>query len=50
MFADMLSDTMEVYIDDMLVKSLIMEQYLDHFGQAFKVLKRYNMKLNLTKC
>ena len=30
MFADYLGDTMEVYIDDMLVKSLLAEQHLDH--------------------
>lgn len=41
---------MEVYIDDMLVKSLIIEQYLDHLNQAFTMLKRYTMKLNLAKC
>ena len=38
MFADYLSDTMEVYIDDMLVKSLLTEHHLDHLRQAFKVL------------
>ena len=30
MFANYLGDTMEVYIDDMLVKSLLAEQQLDH--------------------
>ena len=46
----MLGDTMEVYIDDMLVKSLIVEKHLNHIHQAFEVLKRYNMKLNPIKC
>ena len=50
MFADYLGDTMEVYIDDMLLKSLLAEQYLDHLCQAFEVLQKYNMKLNPTKC
>ena len=50
MFADYLGDTIEVYIDDMLVKSLLAEQHLDHLRQAFKVLQKYNMKLNPTKC
>ncbi|KAL5549326.1 hypothetical protein UlMin_004557 [Ulmus minor] len=36
MFADYLGDTMEVYIDDMLVKSLLAEQHLDHLRQAFE--------------
>ncbi|MCA8824161.1 reverse transcriptase family protein [Escherichia coli] len=50
MFADYLGDTMEVYIDDMLVKSLLAEQHLDHLRQAFEVLQKYSMKLNPTKC
>ena len=50
MFADYLGDTMEVYIDDMLVKSLLAQQHLDHLRQAFEVLQKYSMKLNPTKC
>ena len=50
MFADYLGDTMEVYMDDMLVKSLLAEQHLDHLRQAFEVLQKYGMKLNPTKC
>ena len=49
MFANILGDTMEVYIDDMLVKSLIAKQCLDHLCLAFEVLKKYNMNLNPTK-
>ena len=50
MFADQLSNTKEVYIDDILVKSLHVDQHLDYLCHAFKVLKRYNMKLSPTKC
>ena len=50
MFANYLGDTTEVYIDDMLVKSLLPEQHLDHLRQAFEVLQQYSMKLNPTKC
>ena len=50
MFANLLGDTMKFYKDDMLVKSLIAKQCLNHLHQAFDVLKRYNMKLNPTKC
>ena len=49
-FANYLGDTMEVHTDDMLVKSLLAEQHLNHLRQAFKVLQKYNMKLNPTKC
>lgn len=50
MFANLIGKTMEVYIDDMLVKSMKAEQHLVHLEQAFQVLECYNMKLNLTKC
>ncbi|XP_070056761.1 uncharacterized protein [Nicotiana tomentosiformis] len=37
---------MEVYIDDMLVKSLRAEDHLKYF---FSILKKYNMKMNPEK-
>ena len=46
----MLGKTMEVYIEDMLVKSLESQDYLNHLRQTFEVLEKYNMKLNPTKC
>ena len=41
---------MEVYIDDMLVKSTTAEVHIAHLVEAFQILKKYNMKLNLAKC
>ena len=41
---------MEVYIDDMLVKSVKAELHVSHLVESFQVLKNYNMKLNPTKC
>ena len=41
---------MEVFIDDMLVKSVKAELHVNHLTEAFQVLKDYNMKLNPTKC
>ena len=40
---------MEVYIDDMLVKSIKAELHVDHLAEAFQILKDHNMKLNPTK-
>ena len=40
---------MEVYLDDMLVKSVKTELHVDHLAEAFQILKDYNMKLNPTK-
>ena len=50
MFRPLLGSTMEVYIDDMLVKS---KQRLDqaaHLQQTFDLLTKYGMKLNPLKC
>ena len=41
---------MEVYVDDMLVKSKRMEDHITNLDEAFKILKQYNMKLNPSKC
>ena len=41
---------MEVYIDDMLVKSTTAELHIAHLAEVFQILKEYNMKLNLAKC
>ena len=41
---------MEVYIDDMLVKSTTVKLHIAHQTEAFQILKKYNMKLNLSKC
>ena len=41
---------MEVYIDDMLVKSVKAELHITHLVEAFQVLKSYNMKLIPVKC
>ena len=41
---------MEVYIDDMLVKSTLVELHITHLSKAFQILREYNMKLNPAKC
>ncbi|KAL4581685.1 hypothetical protein LXL04_006212 [Taraxacum kok-saghyz] len=50
MFKDKLGDTMEVYIDDMVVKSKKVEDHLRDLEDAFRILDEYNMKLNPAKC
>ena len=42
--------TMEVYIDDMVVKYLQSTDHIVHLEDAFTVLREYEMKLNPTKC
>ena len=50
MFQKQIGASREVYIDDMLVKSVKAELHITHLAEAFHVLKSYNMKLNPTKC
>ncbi|XP_022891957.1 uncharacterized protein LOC111406817 [Olea europaea var. sylvestris] len=41
---------MEVYVDDMLVKSLEAEDHITHLNSTFQILRRYRMRLNPLKC
>ena len=50
MFRPLLDSTMEVYIDDMLVKSKQRPDHATHLQPAFDVLREYGMKLNPLKC
>ena len=50
MFQKHIRTSMEVYIDDMLVKSVKAELHIYHLAESFQVLKDYKMKLNPTKC
>ena len=50
MFQKQIGTTMEVYIDDMLVKSTTTELHIAHLSEAFQILRNYNMKLNPAKC
>lgn len=49
MFKDFIGKMMEVYIDDMLIKSLKAEDHLKNFKLTFEMLEKYQMKLNPTK-
>ncbi|PKA58156.1 hypothetical protein AXF42_Ash012879 [Apostasia shenzhenica] len=41
---------LEAYVDDILVKSRSMEEYLTDLRETFDTLRKYNLKLNLAKC
>lgn len=49
MFKSQIGCNMEVYVDDLLVKSKVLGQHLADLRKAFTVLRRYQMKLNPTK-
>ena len=46
MFRPLLGKTVEVYIDDMLVKSKERPNHAEHLQEAFELLRTYDMKLN----
>ena len=50
MFKDLIGKSIEVYVDDMLVKSKTAEGHIEHLSQMFNILQKYRMKLNPLKC
>ena len=50
MFAQQIGRNVQVYVDDMLVKSWREEDHLDDLKETFDTLHSYNMKLNPRKC
>ena len=49
-FEDKIGKTIEVYVDDLLVKSPTMEQHIWDLEETFSTLYLYSMKLNVEKC
>ena len=50
MFAHQLGRNIQVYVDNMLVKSVRENDHLSDLQEAFNTLQSYNMKLNPSKC
>ena len=50
MFHPQIRRNVEVYVDDMLVKSLDEEKHLDDLRETFDTFSRHQMKLNPSKC
>ena len=50
MLHSQIGHNIEVYLDDMLVKSLDKERRLDDLQETFETLRQYKMKLNSSKC
>ena len=50
MFKEQIGKTMEVYIDDMLVKSKTATDHVARISDTFAILRKYRMKLNSLKC
>ena len=50
MFANQIGKTIEIYIDDILVKSKQSQDHISHLSMTFHILEKYHLKLNPTKC
>ena len=50
MFAQQIGRNVQVYVNDMLVKSWREEDHLGDLKETFNTLRSYNMKLNPGKC
>jgi len=50
MFYRQIGRNMEVYVDDMLMKSKKVEQHLDDLRETFDILRKYQMRLSPAKC
>ena len=49
-FHDMLGHLMEVYIDDIAVKSKRASEHVDHLRKSFERMRYHQLKLNPAKC
>ena len=46
MFELQLGKNIEIYIDDMVVKSKVVSEHLRDLGNIFEVLRKYKLRLN----
>ncbi|XP_019081057.1 RNA-directed DNA polymerase homolog [Vitis vinifera] len=49
-FKPLVGRTVEVYIDDIVVKSKTRDEHALHLREVFHLLRKYDMKLNPSKC
>ncbi|RVX10859.1 Retrovirus-related Pol polyprotein from transposon 17.6 [Vitis vinifera] len=49
-FKPLIGHTVEVYIDDIVVKSKTRDEHVLHLQEIFHLLRKYGMKLNPSKC
>ena len=50
MFESQLGKNIEMYIDDMVVKSKVVSKHFGDLGNIFEVLRKYKLGLNASKC
>ncbi|XP_065620827.1 uncharacterized protein LOC112000149 [Quercus suber] len=50
MFEPLLGKNIEIYVDDMVVKSRLVSEHLRDLGYIFDVLRKHRLQLNASKC
>jgi len=50
LFEPLIAQTMELYVDDMIVKSKVEEDHSYDLQKKFEILRAFNIKLNSKKC
>ena len=50
MFEPQLGKNIEVYIDDMVVKSRVVSEHVEDLTNIFGILRKYKLRLNASKC
>ena len=50
MFEPQLGKNVEVYIDDMVVKSKLESEHVNDLESIFDILRRHKLQLNASKC
>lgn len=49
-FKPLIGSSMEVYMENMIIKSKDLTDHMQHLEENFSLLRKYQMKLNLKKC
>ena len=49
-FHDMIGKFIEVYVDDIVIKSVAMKEHFSHLAMAFERMRKFKLKLNPAKC
>ena len=50
MFEPQLERNIEIYIDDMVVKSKAESEHINDLGNIFEILRKHKLRLNASKC
>ena len=50
MFEPQLGKNIEIYIDNMVVKSKVESEYVNDLRNIFDILRRHKLRLNASKC